>query len=74
MFQFETISKNMKLKEDYKRLQFLLSDESLTLLPEYQQRIQVRVYIYYTIIDFIGVDLKIYLPKKVIFIEAARLR
>ena len=43
VFQFETISKNMKLKEDYKRLQFLLSDESLTLLPEYQQRIQVRV-------------------------------
>ena len=33
----------MKLKEDYKKLQFLLSDESLTLLPEYQQRIQVQV-------------------------------
>ena len=34
----------MKLKEDYKKLQFLLSDESLTLLPEYQQRIQVIVF------------------------------
>ena len=41
-FQFEKISRNMKLKEDYKKLQFLLSDESLTLLPEYQQRIQVN--------------------------------
>lgn len=38
---FQKISSNMKLKEDYKRLQFKLSDESLTLLPEYQQRIQV---------------------------------
>ncbi|KAJ8300200.1 hypothetical protein KUTeg_021719 [Tegillarca granosa] len=41
MEHFTQISHNMKLKEDYKRLKFLLSDESLTLLPEYQQRIQV---------------------------------
>ncbi|XP_045196087.2 SKI2 subunit of superkiller complex protein-like [Mercenaria mercenaria] len=38
---FSQISSNMKLKEDYRRLQFLLSDASLTLLPEYQQRVEV---------------------------------
>ncbi|XP_052223384.1 helicase SKI2W-like isoform X15 [Dreissena polymorpha] len=38
---FDAISSNMKLKEDYRRLQFLLSDASLMLLPEYQQRIEV---------------------------------
>lgn len=38
---FSHLSSNMKMKEEYKRLKFLLSDESLQLLPEYQQRIQV---------------------------------
>ncbi|KAL3871690.1 hypothetical protein ACJMK2_039674 [Sinanodonta woodiana] len=38
---FKQINRNMRLKEEYKRLKFLLSDESLILLPEYQQRIQV---------------------------------
>ena len=42
----------MKLKEDYKKLQFLLSDESLTLLPEYQQRIQVLVSSYHKVPKF----------------------
>ena len=40
-FQFLEHSKNMKLKDEYKHLKFLLSDESLALLPEYQQRVQV---------------------------------
>lgn len=38
---FSQISANMKVKEDYRQLQFLLSDASLTLLPEYQQRVEV---------------------------------
>ncbi|XP_033732664.1 helicase SKI2W-like [Pecten maximus] len=38
---FSQLSNNMKLKEEYMRLKFLLSDESLQLLPEYQQRIEV---------------------------------
>ena len=40
-FQFLEHSQNMKLKDEYKHLKFLLSDESLALLPEYQQRVQV---------------------------------
>ncbi|XP_013417315.1 helicase SKI2W isoform X2 [Lingula anatina] len=38
---FEEKHNYMRLKEEYAHLQFLLSDESLTLLPEYQQRVQV---------------------------------
>nr|KAG5700480.1 hypothetical protein BaRGS_013967 [Batillaria attramentaria] len=38
---FQQISANMQLKEEYHRLQFLLSDQSLQLLPEYQQRMEV---------------------------------
>ncbi|KAI8779459.1 helicase SKI2W [Biomphalaria glabrata] len=32
---------NMKLKDEYKKILFLLSDESLQLLPEYTQRVEV---------------------------------
>ncbi|KAL8606412.1 hypothetical protein ACOMHN_060317 [Nucella lapillus] len=38
---FAQISSNMALKEEYRRLQFLLSDQSLQLLPEYHQRMEV---------------------------------
>ncbi|OWF39926.1 helicase SKI2W-like [Mizuhopecten yessoensis] len=38
---FGQLSSNMKLKDEYIHLKFLLSDESLQLLPEYQQRIEV---------------------------------
>ena len=31
----------MKLLEQHRHIKFLLSDESLQLLPEYQQRIEV---------------------------------
>ena len=31
----------MQLQQQFKQLTFLLSDESLQLLPEYQQRVQV---------------------------------
>ena len=31
----------MQIQKEYRQLQFLLSDESLQLLPEYQQRIDV---------------------------------
>lgn len=31
----------MRLKEKYLKLKYLLSDESLFLLPEYQQRVKV---------------------------------
>ncbi|XP_076455160.1 superkiller complex protein 2-like isoform X2 [Babylonia areolata] len=38
---FTQLSHNMGLKEEYRRLQFLLSDQSLQLLPEYHQRMEV---------------------------------
>ncbi|ESO92823.1 hypothetical protein LOTGIDRAFT_232926 [Lottia gigantea] len=38
---FNEIRKNMELKMKYKELRYLLSDDSLILLPEYQQRIEV---------------------------------
>ncbi|KAL5012765.1 hypothetical protein ScPMuIL_011316 [Solemya velum] len=38
---FNQFGKNMMLKDEYNRLQYLLSDQSLSLLPEYQQRVQV---------------------------------
>jgi antiviral helicase SKI2 len=39
--QFDKHSRNMELRNKYRHLKFLLSDESLQLLPEYQQRIEV---------------------------------
>ncbi|XP_038045840.1 helicase SKI2W-like [Patiria miniata] len=38
---FGVMCHRMKLKEDFNHLRFLLSDQSLHLLPEYHQRIQV---------------------------------
>lgn len=38
---FDEHSRNMELRNKYRHLKFLLSDESLQLLPEYQQRIEV---------------------------------
>ncbi|BFZ20866.1 hypothetical protein BsWGS_23905 [Bradybaena similaris] len=38
---FSEHQRNMTLKNEYRRLQFLLSDESLALLPEYTQRVEV---------------------------------
>jgi hypothetical protein len=43
LLQFAEMCGNMLLKDEYKRLQYLLSDQSLQLLPEYQQRIKVCV-------------------------------
>ena len=42
LFQFEQLRSNMKLRDEYNKVKFLLSDQSLQLLPEYQQRIQVN--------------------------------
>ncbi|KAK7095479.1 superkiller complex protein 2-like [Littorina saxatilis] len=44
---FSQISSNMGLKEEYRRLQFLLSDQSLQLLPEYQQRVEMLTRLHY---------------------------
>ncbi|XP_062604203.1 superkiller complex protein 2-like [Saccostrea cucullata] len=44
---FEEHGRNTRLKDEYKRLKFLLSDESLALLPEYQQRVQVLKHLNY---------------------------
>ncbi|XP_077986520.1 superkiller complex protein 2-like [Glandiceps talaboti] len=38
---FQQMHSNMKVKDAYQHLKFLLSDQSLQLLPEYQQRIDV---------------------------------
>ena len=38
---------NMGLKDEFRRLQFLLSDESLALLPEYSQRVEVLTRLHY---------------------------
>ena len=40
-FQFAQMKAKMQLQQQFKQLTFLLSDESLQLLPEYQQRVQV---------------------------------
>ncbi|KAK6195918.1 hypothetical protein SNE40_001245 [Patella caerulea] len=45
---FEQIRGNMELKNEYKRLVHLLSDDSLILLPEYQQRMEVLRSLNYT--------------------------
>ena len=39
--QFEKLKVRMKLREQHRQVKFMLSDESLQLLPEYEQRIQV---------------------------------
>jgi hypothetical protein len=41
-FQFKQVRSNAKKQEEFEKLKFLLSDESLQLLPEYQQRVEVR--------------------------------
>ncbi|KAH9503389.1 Helicase SKI2W [Bulinus truncatus] len=38
---FEEHNKNMLLRDEYKHLMYMLSDESLQLLPEYAQRVEV---------------------------------
>ncbi|CAL1541570.1 unnamed protein product [Lymnaea stagnalis] len=38
---FKEHTKNMLLRDEHKRLMYLLSDESLQLLPEYNQRVEV---------------------------------
>ena len=38
---FAQLRSNRKLQEKYEHLRFLLSDQSLTLLPEYNQRVDV---------------------------------
>ncbi|GFS05858.1 helicase SKI2W [Elysia marginata] len=44
---FAEHDRNMLLKDEFKRLQFLLSDESLALLPEYTQRVEVLKQLHY---------------------------
>ncbi|XP_005103863.1 helicase SKI2W [Aplysia californica] len=44
---FSEHDRNMALKDEYRRLQYLLSDESLALLPEYTQRVQVLKRLHY---------------------------
>ncbi|PVD21624.1 hypothetical protein C0Q70_17423 [Pomacea canaliculata] len=44
---FRQLDSNMKLKDEYQHLQFLLSDQSLMLLPEYQQRMEVLRRLHY---------------------------
>lgn len=39
--QFAQVKERMSMQEELNRLQFLVSDQSLLLLPEYHQRIQV---------------------------------
>ncbi|XP_071097227.1 superkiller complex protein 2-like [Haliotis cracherodii] len=38
---FHHVQKNMSIQAEYENLKYLLSDQSLTLLPEYEQRIKV---------------------------------
>ena len=45
---------HMKLREEHRHIKFLLSDESLQLLPEYEQRIQVSHYNSYNVPPLIG--------------------
>ncbi|RUS89106.1 hypothetical protein EGW08_003114 [Elysia chlorotica] len=47
MAHFEEHDRNMVLKDEFKRLQYLLSDESLALLPEYTQRVEVLKRLHY---------------------------
>ncbi|GFO05994.1 helicase ski2w [Plakobranchus ocellatus] len=47
MQHFTEHDQNMSLKDEFNRLQFLLSDESLVLLPEYTQRVEVLKRLHY---------------------------
>lgn len=40
--QFARVQERMSVQEELDKLMFLVSDQSLTLLPEYYQRIKVR--------------------------------
>ena len=54
---FQQVRSNAKKKQEFQQLKFLLSDESLQLLPEYQQRIEVLKKLQY-IDDSCNVQLK----------------
>lgn len=41
VFQFARVTERMSVQEELDRLMFLISDQSLSLLPEYHQRIKV---------------------------------
>lgn len=43
LFQFAHVKERMSMQEELNRLLFLVSDQSLSLLPEYHQRIKVRI-------------------------------
>lgn len=40
--QFARVKERMSMQEELDRLLFLVSDQSLSLLPEYHQRIKVE--------------------------------
>lgn len=42
VFQFARVKERMSMQEELDRLLFLVSDQSLSLLPEYHQRIKVE--------------------------------
>lgn len=42
MSQFARVKERMSMQEELDRLTFLVSDQSLSLLPEYHQRIKVQ--------------------------------
>lgn len=42
MCQFARVKERMSMQEELDRLLFLVSDQSLSLLPEYHQRIKVE--------------------------------
>jgi len=44
---FESMKKHMKLKEEYEKYQFLLSDGSLKLIPEFQEMLAVLQDLFY---------------------------
>lgn len=43
VFQFARVKERMSVQEELDRLLFLVSDQSLSLLPEYHQRIKVWI-------------------------------
>lgn len=45
--QFEAITKDMTLRREFESLKFKLSDASLTLLPEYKERLKVLYDLHY---------------------------
>jgi len=48
MLQFKVVSADMALKEELESVKFKLSDASLTLLPEYKERLRVLHELNYT--------------------------